>query len=163
MRSIIPILGMNRERCQPAPEHFRRWLADFQGHRMNLFIKLSPLFMPLALLSLALTPDSKPVELLPPPQVEIAGLYEFTVEHEGEVIKGVVVIKAAKGGAYAMRWHSEAGGTIQGVGLREDGYLWVSWRDAQSFGLCRYKIEVEKDLPKLVGDRGTTEVLRGLK
>lgn len=110
-----------------------------------------------------LLPRAQDAELLPPPQMEIAGLYEFTVEHEGEVTTGIVSLRPAKGGAYSVRWVTDAG-VIHGIALREDGYLWCSWRDPQSFGLCRYRIEAEG--PRLVGDRGTKEVwsfLRGLK
>ncbi len=115
-------------------------------------------------LTLALIDAKQPqAEQLPPPQVEIAGLYEFTVEHEGETVSGIVSLRPTKGGTYSIRWHQESG-IIHGIGLREDGYLWVSWRDPQSFGLCRYRIEGEG--PKLVGDRGTKEVwtfVKGLK
>lgn len=115
------------------------------------------------LLTLVLTDSGKPApELAPPPSVGIVGWYSFEVEHQGEQHTGIVVIRPAQKGAHPIRWHTDAG-VIQGIAFREDGYLWVSWRDAQSFGLCRYRVEVKDNVPQLVGDRGTTEVLTWLR
>ena len=63
-----------------------------------------------------LLPRAQDAELLPPPQMEIAGLYEFTVEHEGEVTTGIVSLRPAKGGAYSVRWVTDAG-VIHGIAL----------------------------------------------
>lgn len=112
---------------------------------------------------LLLLTDTKPAaELAPPPPIAIVGWYSFEVEHMGERHTGVVAIRPAQHGAHQIRWHSDAG-TNHGIAIREDGYLWVSWQDAKSFGICRYRIEVKGNVPHLVGDRGTTETMTWLR
>lgn len=118
--------------------------------------------MPVILITiLALAP---PAELPPPPSVDLAGWYDFAPD--GGDVAGVVSVQADKSGPglFVMQWHVPGASPIVGVGMRDNGYLWASWRNASSFGLVRYRIERDKNgNAKLVADRGSGEVLTWLR
>jgi hypothetical protein len=109
------------------------------------------------LLSLPLQqPDVPP----PPKEVEIPGWYTFGTPDEPFV--GVATVQPNKeaAGAFVIHWLAPGAQPVQGVAFRDGNYLWVSWRQGQAFGICRYRIEAG---PKLVGDRGSNETLTFLR
>lgn len=94
--------------------------------------------------------------------IEIMGYYTC----EGQTLEGTysgVVVITKKRDTYLIRWIFQSGQRIIGTGMREGNSLWVGWSDQTTVGVCRYRIELDKDKPKLVGDRGTNETMTFLK
>jgi hypothetical protein len=94
----------------------------------------------------------------PTVEVDIAGNYRFTDDNMGDPKRGVAVIIKKKD-SYFIRWAYESGEQAMGVGMREGNQFYVSWTQGTVLGICRYRIELRKDQPHLVGERGTTEVM----
>lgn len=94
--------------------------------------------------------------------IEITGYYTC----EGQTLEGTysgIVVITKKRDTYLVRWLFQSGQRIVGTGMREGNAVWIGWSDQATVGVCRYRIELEKDRPKLVGDRGTNEVMVFLK
>lgn len=111
-------------------------------------------------------PNQAPaVPLAAPVEVDIDGFFTFHGEAAAGEYGGVLYVER-KGDSYLMRWFA-ADGAMSGLALREGDVLWCSYTNGQGgVGICAYKIELEKDKPRLVGYRGVKEVatwLKGLK
>lgn len=94
--------------------------------------------------------------------IEIVGYFTC----EGQTLEGTydgVVIISKKRDTYLVRWIFQSGQKIVGSGMREGNTLWIGWSDQTTVGVCRYRIELENDRPKLIGDRGTNEKMTFLK
>jgi hypothetical protein len=119
------------------------------------------LFMLSALLSPQALKENTP--LAPQPEeIEIIGYFTC----EGQTLEGTydgVVVISKKRDTYLVRWIFQSGQKIIGSGMREGNTLWVGWSDQTTIGVCRYRIELENDRPRLVGDRGTNEKMTFLK
>jgi len=111
-----------------------------------------------AILLTCLMPAAPLAESGPPPTIEPEGIYRVQLEIRGETFPGVCTVKKSPEG-YFLFWQFDNGDRAQGVGLKDGNRLWVSWGKAGNLGICCYRIEMEKNLPVLVGDRGTTERL----
>lgn len=112
------------------------------------------------LFTLALLTVAPPAiqDQVPPPILEIEGIYRMVGEDAGP---GVVTIQKAKD-KYSIIWSYASGEHLIGIAIREEGHLWAAWGNARLVGLSRYKIEWDKDKVVLVGDKGTTERLERL-
>lgn len=113
-------------------------------------------------LSLLLFLPGQQTEQPPPPVLDISGNYSVVLDVQGEEHVGVVIVKKQSDDSYAMIWSYPSGRSI-GHAVRDGNKLWVAWGKDSSLGICRYRIEVEKDQPKLIGELRTTEVLTFLR
>jgi len=126
-------------------------VATYLAHLLILTALLSPHG------SKDLAPMAPQVE-----DIEFTGYYTC----EGQTLEGSytgVVVITKKRDTYLIRWIFQSGQRIIGTGMREGNSLWVGWSDQTTVGVCRYRIELDKDKPKLVGDRGTNETMTFLK
>src|SRR5262245_18805053 len=80
--------------------------------------------------------------------IEITGYFTC----EGQTLEGAytgVVVITKKRDTYLIRWIFQSGQRIIGTGMREGNVLWVGWSNQTTVGVCRYRIELDKDKAKL--------------
>jgi hypothetical protein len=98
----------------------------------------------------------QPTEL--PDEIKIEGLYLCAGGHGADAYQCAVAI-TRRGENYRMKWVFDSGQMAAGIGQRDGDALWVAWGDHEVLGLCRYRVQWVGGKPRLVGDKGTTEIL----
>lgn len=111
-----------------------------------------------AIMLTCLLPTTPLAESGPPPTIEPEGIYRVHLVQQGEEHSGVCTVKKVPEG-YLLHWLFDGGERASGVGMKDGNRLWVSWGKNGNLGICCYRIEMEKDNPTLVGERGTVERL----
>jgi hypothetical protein len=114
------------------------------------------------MLILAVIPPQaeRPLEL--PEDLALEGFYNCTGGQGPDAYRCVAVI-VKRGDSYHLKWMFAGGETAMGIAQRDGNRLWVAWADDTILGLARYRIEMNSSKPRLVGEKGTDEVLTFLR
>lgn len=81
---------------------------------------IASLFIVALIAGCATTPESATAGA-EPPAADLAGSYEFSVDAEGQVVHGVMVINRADDGSYGGRISTDAAGTLVMTSVEVDG------------------------------------------